>query len=284
MQKEKFKRLVKTCVLAILIAGAAIVTPVAIARADLLILPIRVVFKDRDKMQGVTVMNTSDKNATFRLSFYYQKQVEGGGYQKVDGPITPECDMEKMMVFSPRQISLPPGGKQAIRLSLRRPPEQPDGECRIHLKMQRLAPAERPIPEENLKKDTVSTKLNINVGFSIPVMMRQGKYDSSAKITDAKIVRGEKSDQSDMLTFTVNRQGKFSTLGSMQALWTPADGGDEKEVGRLNDINVYAESPRRLVKMALREKGLTNGKMRLVYEGGDADKGITFDEVNVPLK
>ena len=104
------------------------------AQANILIMPIRIVFGPRDRMQDITVLNTSETQAgTYRLAWIFAKQTEEGTYVKLDEPLNPELDPEQTMLFSPRQVTLPPGGKQRVRLSLRRPADLPDGEYRAHL-------------------------------------------------------------------------------------------------------------------------------------------------------
>lgn len=283
MKNTTFKKpWLRKTVFAAALAGM-IALPVAVAQANLMILPIRVVFKDRDRMQGITLVNSGNTEATYKLSFYYQKQIETGGYTKHDGPLSPECDMEKMLNYSPRQVSLPPGGKQTIRLSLRKPADQPNGECRIHMKMQREAEPERKAPATKTEEGKIVTQMSINVGFSIPVIMRQGKSDANATLSDITATRAAGTVKQDSVSLKINRTGKFSTMGNVRLLWTANGKNEEKEVGRLNDVNVYPESPHRLVNVALRENGLSGGKLRVVYEGVDADKGRTFDEQTINM-
>lgn len=247
------------------------------ARADIMILPIRTVFKDRDRTKTLTVANTSDKAATFQLSFYNQRQIPSGGYEKQDAPINPDYDLSKLIMFSPRQVDLEAGGKQSIRFSLRRPANFPDGEYRVHLKLKRIGHSGPMLPTVNQKGAT--GKVSMNIGFSVPVIVRQGVNDAKAKIVEPKLTRGSADGKKPpAVEFFLDRTGKFSTLGRVEVYRTPSGGGVETKVGILNDVNVYAETPRRSVSVGLSDKSITGGTFRIVYEGDDADKGILFDE------
>jgi P pilus assembly chaperone PapD len=250
------------------------------AKADILIMPIRVAFKDHERTQSLTVMNTSPKAATFRLSFYYQKQTPEGSYVRVDTPLNPEYDISKMIVYSPREIHLPPNGRQSVRLSLRRPPNFPAGEYRVHLKLQRLSSGEKMPPSKN--QQGITTQMTVNVGFSIPVIVREGKNDASAKISDFRFEPASADGKTPaMAKFTINRSGHYSTLGKVMVFWTP-NGGDEKQVGILNGMNVFAENTKRPVEVPLTENNISGGTFRVIYLGDDADKDIKFDEKVFP--
>ena len=273
------KRLIAILALTMFLSGVSFEA----AHADIMLLPIRTVFKDRDRTKTLTVVNTADRAATFKLSFYHQKQIPSGGYEKQEGPINPDYDLSKMIVFSPRQVDLPPGEKQSIRFSLRRPANFPDGEYRVHLKLQRLGNSGPELQPVNKKGP--SGKVTINVGFSVPVIVRQGVNDAKATIVEPTFTRGSADGKKPpMIEFFLDRTGKFSTLGRADIFWTPSGGGDEKKVGTLNDLNVYAETPRRSVKIGLQNKEVNGGTFRIVYEGDDADKGILFDEKSFTAK
>ncbi len=276
----KMKTLRTTVLTLAVLLGMLVTQPVTQAQADILIMPIRTVFTDHDRMKTLTVVNTSNKAATFRLSFFYQRQTADGGYaDQGDKPLDPKYDIAKMITFSPRQVNMAPNATQVIRLSLRRSAELPDGEYRAHLKLQRLSGGDRQAPVK--QPNGITTQLTINVGFSVPIIVRRGKYDGSASITEPKLLPPE-GNHPPMMSFFLDRQGKHSTLGKVDIFWTPK-GGEEKHVGVLNDVNVFAETPRRAVMVGLTESRISGGTFRILYSGDDADKGIKFDEKTFPV-
>ena len=254
--------------------------PITTARADLTLMPIRTVFSGHDHMKSLVVVNSGTKAATFRLSFYYQRQVLDGGYAaQGDKPLDPKYDVAKMISYSPRQITLAPNATQVIRMSLRKPADLPDGEYRVHLKLERISGGsiQSGIP---IAKGATAT-MTINIGFSVPIIVRQGKYDATASIADPQLIAPKNRNPAE-LKFFLDRKGKFSTLGKVEVYWTPK-GGTEKQVGLLNDVNVYAETARRSVEVPLTENNISGGTFRIVYEGDDADKDIKFDEKTFPV-
>lgn len=251
--------------------AAAVFFSVPTAFADLMIMPIRTVFQGHDRMKGIMLVNAATTPATFRLAFYHLKQLPTGAYESLDGPTTPGYDLSKMIVYSPRQVDLPPRGKQSVRLSLRRPGDLPDGEYRVHLKMSRIERKEMKAPKEG-----ATVGVAVNVGFSVPVMLRQGAYDAQATIADPKFIPAE-GKRGPRIRFYINRTGKHSTLGRSDVFWTPV-GGEERKIGTLNGLSIYPEVSRREADVTISEPSLAGGKIRIIYEGMEADKGKHFDE------
>lgn len=254
-----------------LMLSAVIFFSIPAAMADLMIMPIRTVFQGRDRMKGITLVNTATTPATFRLEFYHLKQKESGGYERVEEPTTPGYDLSKMLVYSPRQVDLPPRGKQAVRLALRRPENLPDGEYRVHMKLLRIKQG-----ESSTVKKGIEASVGINVGFSVPIMLRQGKYDTEVKISDPKFVPPQ-GKRPASIRFYLNRTGKYSALGRADIFWTPP-GGEERKIGTLNGLTVYPEVSRREASVNISEQSLSGGKIRIIYEGAETDKGKHFDE------
>ena len=266
----------KSIVLAAL-AFSAMLAAASPALSDLMIMPIRVVFTDRDRMKALTVINNSNERAIFRMKFKDQRQIESGSYQELDEPLNPEFDVSKMIVYSPRQVDLPPQGKQSIRLSLRRPENMPDGEYRTHLRMQRMA-----APETEGGR-AIRAKVGINVGFSVPVILRKGVYDATATISEFKYKPAGTAAEKDkaQAEMYLVRGGKYSTLGKLEVFWTPP-GGEEKKVGELNGVNVFTDVQKRWARVYINEKNIQNGQFRVTFTGIGPDKGILFDEKTFP--
>ena len=112
------------------------------AAGSLLVTPTRIVFEQRDRSAQVTLVNQSDQTSNFRISFIRQNMTEDGEFLPVpegqDGMFS-----DSMIRYSPRQVSLPPGQSQVIRLALRRPADLADGEYRSHMLFQALPDPER---------------------------------------------------------------------------------------------------------------------------------------------
>ncbi len=264
------------------IAAAVAITSFAhIAHAGLMIMPVYAAFQDRERTTDITVLNTDDKNVTYRLSWLNQKQGTDGSYTISETPINPAMDFTKSVFFSPRQVSLQPNGKQNIRLSVRRPADLPDGEYHSHLKIQSIGSPET-INAGNVPQDSIAMALAVNPGFAIPVIVRSGKYNATAKISDPQFIPAAQANEMPRLQFVINRAGTHGTMGKIDVYWTPT-GGKEQVIGLLNNVNVFTEVDKRLVRLTLTQANIPNGTVRIVYEGVGPDKGITFDQKTFPV-
>ena len=253
------------------------------AAADMLILPMRVYFKDGERMKGLTTVNTGNVQAIYRLTFNHKKQMPDGSYANLDSTLTPGYDPSEWLVYSPRQVDLAPQAKQGVRISLRRPADLPDGEYRVHAVLKRVARENIEMRGEDAPKGATATMM-INVGFAIPVIIRKGKYDTTAHIKDFKMVSpaaGEK-DQRARAELTVVRKGKYSSVGRLEAFWTPPGGGEEVMVSPRNSLIIFPEVEERSTKIVF-DRAVQGGKLRVVYLGMEADTGVIFDEKTFTL-
>ncbi|MFN3826041.1 MAG: hypothetical protein ACK4NR_00275 [Micavibrio sp.] len=256
------------------------VAPKAFAQA--MIMPVRVTFENRDRMQEITLFNPSrTAPVTYKLEWLNRRMTEDGNYVATDGPLNPELDPETALLFSPKQITLPPNGKQKLRISLRRPADLPDGEYRAHLNVVRQGNTRANTRMGSVDAEGMTVKMGMNVGIAIPVIVRQGgPYDSTAAINPPQFLPASADGkQPAKIQFDLTRTGKYSTNGNITVYWTPV-GGEEQEIAMRSNVKVYHEINRLQVTMPLK-KGLTQisgGKVRIVYEGIEPDDGIKFDE------
>lgn len=258
------------------------------AFADIMIMPTRIVFTSRDRMQDITVFNSSNTGAaTYKLSWMNVAQTETGDYRPLPGPLDPALDPATAILFSPRQVTLPPGGKQRVRLSLRRPADLPDGEYRAHLYL-KSGTAQRAgsmtVKGGAGDQPTAAVGMGMYVGLAVPVIIRQGAYDGTASIGTPRFTPGSADGKRPPgIEFPINRGGKHSAIGNVTVHWTPPGGGKEVLIARQSAVNIFAEVSRRLMKIPLKVDRVTGGTVRIKFEGDGPDKGITFDEKTFPV-
>ncbi len=273
--KKSFKISVIAGFLALVVA-----LPLAPASADMFLMPLRVYFKDGDRLKALTTMNSGRHQAIYRLSFGHKRQLPTGAYEELQGPLNPEYDPSQWLVYSPRQVDLPPQGKQGVRLSLRRPANLPDGEYRVHAVMQRIA---RNQIEGTPSKATAAFRMN--VGFAVPIIIRVGKYDSQIEFQSFKLLPIDPQDK-DLIQraeVRLSRAGKHGAVGAIDAYWTPPGGGDEIQVAEQRGIAIYSELSERIAKVTF-DKPIQGGKVRLVFRGIEGDRGIVYDEKSFPVQ
>jgi fimbrial chaperone protein len=266
----------------IIVLGCVVAGTSKPAWSDIMIMPVYALFTDRSRSEDITLVNTSNDEAVFRLEWIYQRQNENSSYTKQDTPIDPAFDFQKSVFFSPRQVTLPPSGKQNVRLSLRRPADLPDGEYHAHLRMQRLSASNVMLGGGPPKNGGVAIGLGVNIGYAVPVFVRVGKYDATATITEPQFLPAPKPGAPPLLQLYLERSGKHGTMGKIEVFWTPP-GGAEKKIGNLNNVNVFTEITRRRVQVTLTEQSVAAGMVRVVYQGVGPDKGIKFDEKTFPV-
>lgn len=253
------------------------------AMGDLTITPWRVVFNGRDRSARVTLINLSAQTNVYRIGWMMTTALENGRYdqKKYD----PEKDKDPhslphMIVFSPRQVTIEPQGQQTVRLSLRRPADLPPGEYRAHITFIKLAD-QGPV-QQDPNATSVSMAVNVNYGFSIPVIVRQGE-DRALKVS-LNSPRLHAINGGSALEIDLHRDaGKFSSYGEVKVYWKPSK-GDEVEVGSLNNVALYPEvQTRKLTVPLLKKYMITNGSIRVVYAGQLDSEGKIWDEKTFPV-
>lgn len=273
-------RLMKTITLTTLLALLFVMMPEKPARADLSITPTRIVFQGRGRSATVMLLNQTDNLNTYRIGWLEMKADESGKYALIPAAGDNPHSVAKMVVSSPRQVTIEPGAYQTIRLSLRRPADLPPGEYRAHMSMIRMAketPAEQ---DPNMKGQAFS--LNVNLGFSIPVIVRIGDDpDLKVEIASPQINPG-KGKIAAFLGIDIKRlSGKFSTYGTVK-VFLQQPGHPEKLIGSLNNTAVYPELQQRHIDIPLDESP-ESGNLHIVYVGKYESEGKIWDDKVFPI-
>lgn len=223
-----------------------------LAAANLMVTPTRIVFEQRDRTAQVTLINQGSETGEFRISFIRQNMTETGNFVAVpDG----EAGMfsDEMIRFSPRQVKLPPGQSQVVRLMLRKPRDLADGEYRSHLLFQALPPAASSSIDKiaaDTSADGITVQVIPIVGVSIPVIVRQGELNSKVTLSAARIIPADGTGSTPAIAVDINRTGSGSAYGDFRAIFTPS-GGDPIVVAQANSIAVYANIDKRRFQMPL---------------------------------
>ena len=111
----------------------AVLAPAAsLAAADVTVSPTRIIFEGNTRKAQVSLINNSATPKTYRISWSCKRLTESGQYEEVEQARPGERYSDKMIRFSPRQIVLPPGKPQAVRLLLRKPADLAVGEYRSY--------------------------------------------------------------------------------------------------------------------------------------------------------
>jgi len=246
---------------------------------DLVVSPTRVVFEARTRSAKVTLANRGSATSTFRISLI-DMNMDGQGQMSQVSPETPSpSSAQKLVRYAPRQIDIPPGGTQIVRLSLRKPANLADGEYRSHMFFRAVPPegAGRSVTDDTpLEKGELRIQLVPIYGITIPIIVRNGELSLAAGMGDVAMIDATESDP-QKLVIELTRSGNRSAFGDLVAVYKPAGGGEEIVVGRISRIAVYSPNEKRQVMMTLRvPDGISlkaGGTIAVTYRETDDEGG-----------
>lgn len=253
------------------------------ALAELLVIPIRASFGPRDRAQAITLVNTSQTTNTYRLEWKYLHLQENGSMVEVPADKWPQSPkIGDMVKIAPRQVIIPPQGKQVVRLSLRRPADLPDGEYRAYLSITRLA--DMSSVQKQAEKKGTAIMLGVNLNLNVPVIVKQGAGDAAGKIGNATFVPpshltgGKPALKVELL----QQHTTFSPYGKLNVFWVnPA--GEEKLIGFVENAYIYPEIEKRAYTIPLSVNAVEGGSLRIEYIGIKEYEGQMFDKKIVPV-
>ncbi len=247
------------------------------AQARIDIVPQKILIDSRERNGELTVLNLMNVPGTFRLAIENFKQDEKGVYEDIKKPLHSNFDPKKIVRFSPRQFTIEPGGRQKIRLSLRKPADLPEGEYRFHIKAIRVIQ-----DEDRWNTNPSAVNITANIGVTIPVIVRHGNISAKASISNPKLVQASQTKTAKPeIHLNIERVGNSSTLGMLEVLWQPT-GEKARRIGRITNMNVFTDIDKRFVQMPLYEMPSGRGVLSIRYVD-TINKGRVFDEVTMQL-
>ncbi|QXE89850.1 hypothetical protein KP001_15655 [Geomonas subterranea] len=272
--------LIKSMVLLLTAAQVILGTPtVTVIAADLMVYPTRVVLTDRQRTAQVDIINSGAAQATYKITMVRRRMTETGDFREVTTPEKDEKFADEVVKFSPRQVTLLPGGGQTIRIMFKIPPQLGPGEYRSHMLFTRAAPAIASLPEQEDEEPGV-IKMNIvaNVGISIPVIARHGELEAGATIDPASVELRQQGGKQQVLAFTMLRNGTRSVYGDVAAY------RGEDKVAEGKGFAIYTPNTARKVAIVVQENTrLRSGDtVRLVFTERDEKKPLAETAVVLP--
>ena len=243
------------------------------AYADLMITPTRIVFEERDRFKEVTLVNSGKEPQIYEMSWvYFRMQEQGAAYKPSMESIT-EFDASKHIVFTPRRITLAPGSSQKIRLALRRPETIPEGDFHVHLK---FASVPDVLDDDLISDGKPRAVVSINVGYTIPVVLRSGPDAVQTTIERIDIQRNPTNGRLKVAV-PVSRTGSpHAILGHLFVYHTGADGKEER-VGEISNAHIFPEVDQRVFDVHLL-KEISGGSLRVVMEHYTLDEKKRYAE------
>jgi len=253
---------------------------------DLIVAPTRIVLEGRTRSAQLSLVNKGSATATYRISIINMQMDDQGTVHEIKEPAPDLKTAEKLIRYSPRQITLKPGGTQAVRVLLRKPKDLKEGEYRSHILFRAIPKDAGQSVEQSATTDGIQIKLTPIYGITIPVIVRHGKLQFAASLNDLEIQAAAKKNDLAILKFNITRTGDKSTFGDLVATYKPSSGA-EVVVGNIMRLAVYSPNKMRSVEMKLRVPDgvkLIGGTLKLAYMA-DADNGgklLAENQISLP--
>ena len=163
---------------------------------------------DRQRTAQVDIVNTSQVQATYKITLVRKRMTETGEFQDVVTPEPEERFADEVVRYSPRQVTLVPGAGQTIRLMFKAPPTLAEGEYRSHLLFSKPPAAISALPGKEAKEQNT-------ISMSIPVIARHGNLEAKAAIDPASVKVSEIGEKKQLVGFTLTRSGARSIYGDV---------------------------------------------------------------------
>ena len=269
-----------------LLAALGLLLPRA-AVADLMLFPTRIVFDKQQRAAQVELMNQGKTPETYRINLVNRRMGPNGEFIAIDAPGPGEQFADAMLRYSPRQVTIPPGGSQIVRILLRKPEDLATGEYRSHLQFDRVAQASGASSVEDVAKregKDVGVVIQALVGASIPVIVRQGETQAKAELSELAL-QPASATAPGTLSFQMKREGNRSIYGDLLATFTTT-AGVTFEVARAGGVAVYVPNAARRVQLPLQlpsGNGLPAGTLKLALRERPESGGKLLAETSLNL-
>lgn len=236
------------------------------AQGDLLITPRRVVFEGGKRLQEINLANAGPDTARYVISIVEVRMNENGTFEFINTPDSGQLFASNFIRFFPHSVTLPPKEAQVVKVQLQRTAELDTGEYRSHIYF-RAVPKQQLLGEEKLpdSPQTISIKLTPVFGITIPIIIRVGKNNASASMSDISLTM---EDTIPRLNITFHREGNMSVYGDLSVDHI-SPSGKVTPIGSLKGVAVYTPNRARQLHVALAKvKGVNYhaGKLRLYYK------------------
>lgn len=253
---------------------------------DLLLSTTRLVFEADQKSAEIILKNIGASEATYRIFFVNQRMTREGALEAITEAVSPtgEKFADKLVRYAPRQVVLPAGASQTVRLQLRRPVGLEPGEYRSHLVFQSV-PAQgglsvkAPQPGE---RPTMHIQMVPVFAIAIPVIVRHGQTQAEVRMVEASVLQDDAGKPAE-LRLLLRRTGNRSVYGNLRVVYQAPD-RKETELGMLNGIAVYTPNTEREVRIPLHwpEGQVMGGRISLTYTDDEASRGL-LAQTSFPL-
>jgi len=251
----------------------------SLADADLVVYPPRVVLSDGRRSAQVDMINNSKVKESYKITLVRKRMTDSGNIEDVPTPDPEEKFAEELVKFSPRQVTLPPGAAQTIRMMFKLPLHLPEGEYRSHLLFTKIpSGVSAPTESNDPPPGGVAMKIKARIGISIPVIVRHGKLAVKTEIDPSSVRVTAVEPRQQVVDFTMLRTGTRSVYGDVAVY----RGADKVAVG--NGLALYTPNTRRKIGLRVHDPHMLKPgeEIRVVFTERDEKKPAAETTITVP--
>lgn len=254
---------------------------VAEVSSSLLVTPTRVTFGARDRVEEVTLVNTSDVVRRYKLEWVQNRQDENNQYFRLsDSEIETFAIASPFVRFSPRRVTLKPGESQKVKLLARRQANMEFPEYRSHLRFTALPPDLTDANDDEENVSGVQLKLNLLLSYTIPVVLRTEATNVQVKIDKIDFTAINANNKVAEATIYFSREGNTSAYGDATLYHRVSNNDDFEPVGYTKGINIFHEQKKARIVIPWTEKPYNPaGEIKVVFEGIKEMKGQFYTEM-----
>lgn len=236
---------------AALVAAALAPAAAWAGKPALLIHPTKVMLEGRTRGATIQLINRGDATGTFEIGMVDYRMTEAGGLSKPDGEAA--WSLQPHVRFSPRRVTLPPGGNQAVKIALRPQGEVQTGEYWSHLKVVTVT---RPdgADDPDVPLPAASVIVNARAAMAIPIVWRNTRSRPEARIHAATLDSDAGAIQVD-----VERVGDVSVRGTLRLVTPSGDVLDGAGYAEDTPLVIYPNIGSRRVSVPLTDAGRMHG-------------------------
>ncbi|WP_164674894.1 fimbrial biogenesis chaperone [Anditalea andensis] len=250
------------------------------AQGDLMVYPKRVVFAGTGVIsQDLTLANMGNDSIRYQISIINYKMTEDGQFIQLKDQDEKHQSAEKNLRIFPRAVHLGPKESQKVKVQVYRTHQLETGEYKSHLYFKALPKAQ---PDQADRKDNqsgISTKLEMAIGISIPVILEIGNPRVKASLSHISL---DPQASTPQINFYIGREGNKSTYGDLKVIHKDL-AGNEAQVASAKGVAVYSPLPQRYITMKLQDgRDYSSGELSVIYHAHEHVKE-TFAAISIKL-
>ena len=234
-------------------------------QGNLMLFPKRIVFEGQKRTEQLLLVNSSDDTANYIISLIEFRMKEDGSMEKLNIPDSGQQFADSFFRFFPRHVVLGPKETQTVKLQLTKNSQLKAGEYRSHLYI-RSEKQEEIAGDNRTKKDSnISISIIPIFGFSIPVIIRVGEYNTKVEVSESRLELV--NDTVPILRLKFTRNGNMSCYGDIKVNYISPK-GKRIEAGEINGVAIYTPTAARQLQLELNHnKGIDYrlGNLEITY-------------------